>query len=344
MGKAKPEIADTAYDPNLPSLAMCPRRVSPERRSCPRRVVESLVRVNLGPNAGGFLSDLSEGGLAIALFGGTVCDQVVQVGFALPDTSYPIEALGQISWRDELARRAGVEFVDIPVTSRQRIRDWMLLHDGSECSKADIATRLEAEEVEQTGILSGQGESEVIFTSDELLADLRAAFAQAKEWPESKPSEETVSRLRIPRGLPPIRPTRGLIAGLGTLFILGFLLVYPQSLVRTTPVTNKEPARPSKDSEVSAAMKPATSKNELPIDIPLIPRGAILLQVAALPGEQEALALAETLQQRQFPAFVLMPRADHYYRVQIGPYPDAESARLARRRLEKDGFKAILKR
>ncbi len=220
----------------------------------------------------------------------------------------------------------------------------MLLHDGSECSKADIATRLEAEEVEQTGILSGQGESEVIFTSDELLADLRAAFAQAKEWPESKPSEETVSRLRIPRGLPPIRPTRGLIAGLGTLFILGFLLVYPQSLVRTTPVTNKEPARPSKDSEVSAAVKPATSKNELPIDIPLIPRGAFLLQVAALPREQEALALAETLQQRQFPAFVLMPRADHYYRVQIGPYPDAESARLARRRLEKDGFKVIIKR
>jgi cell division septation protein DedD len=131
---------------------------------------------------------------------------------------------------------------------------------------------------------------------------------------------------------------------LGTLFILGFLLMYSQSLVRTTPATNKEPARLSKDSEVSAAVEPATSKNELPIGIPLIPRGAILLQVAALPREQDALALAETLQQRQFPAFVLMPRADHYYRVQIGPYPDAESARLARRRLEKDGLKAIIKR
>ncbi|HJY86080.1 MAG TPA: SPOR domain-containing protein [Candidatus Acidoferrales bacterium] len=341
LGKAKPETPDTAEDPNLPSLPMSPAVASGERRNRPRRVVGSLVRVNLGPEAGGFLSDLSEDGLAIALFGGTVRDQVVRLGFALPDTGYPIEALGQISWRDELARRAGVKFVDIPAASRQRIRDWILAHEGS---KADTATRPEAKEARQIGGLTTQGKREAIFTSDELLADLRAAFAQAKTWPEPKPSKQAVGWSGILRGLPPIRLTRGLIAVLGTVSILGFLLVYPHSLVRTTPATNKEPAPASKDLEASAAVRPATSKNKLPTDIPLIPRGAILLQVAALPGEQEALALAETLQQRQFPAFVRIHRADHYYRVQVGPYADTESARLAKRRLEKDGFKAIIKR
>ncbi len=92
------------------------------------------------------------------------------------------------------------------------------------------------------------------------------------------------------------------------------------------------------------AVGPGASKNKLPLDIPLIPRDAILLQVAALIQEQDALALAETLQQKKFSAFVLMPSTDRYYRVQVGPYLDAESARLVRSRLEKEGFKAIVKR
>jgi cell division septation protein DedD len=58
----------------------------------------------------------------------------------------------------------------------------------------------------------------------------------------------------------------------------------------------------------------------------------------------DAVALAQALQQKKFPAFVLPPAADRYYRVQVGPYSDAKSAELARQKLESQGFKAIARR
>ena len=77
---------------------------------------------------------------------------------------------------------------------------------------------------------------------------------------------------------------------------------------------------------------------------PKIPRGAIVLQVAALTREGDALALAAALQQKEFPAFVLTPDTGNLYRVQVGPYADAQSAAVAKRTLEREGFKAIVKR
>jgi len=90
--------------------------------------------------------------------------------------------------------------------------------------------------------------------------------------------------------------------------------------------------------------KPVVAKANALLNAPLIPRGAILLQVAALTRESDALALAEALQQKKLPAFVLTPGADHYYRVQVGPYADAQSANAAKRALENEGFKSIIKR
>jgi len=54
--------------------------------------------------------------------------------------------------------------------------------------------------------------------------------------------------------------------------------------------------------------------------------------------------LAGSLQKKEFPAFVLTPTADHFYRVQVGPYADAQSADAAKKGLETAGFKAILKK
>jgi len=105
-------------------------------------------------------------------------------------------------------------------------------------------------------------------------------------------------------------------------------------------------AKPSTISAASAkpAAKPASSGKSSRLKPPLIPRGAVVLQVAALTRENDALALAEALQQKEYPAFVLGPAGDNLYRVQVGPFADAGSADKARRSLERDGFKAITKR
>ena len=47
---------------------------------------------------------------------------------------------------------------------------------------------------------------------------------------------------------------------------------------------------------------------------------------------------------QKFPALVITPNADKYYRVQLGPYADTQSAANARHDLEAKGLKSIVKR
>jgi cell division protein FtsN len=84
----------------------------------------------------------------------------------------------------------------------------------------------------------------------------------------------------------------------------------------------------------------ATSK----IKPPAMPRGSVVLQVAALSKETDALALARVLQQKGFAAFVLQPMGDNLFRVQVGPYADSASADAGKKALQREGFKAILKK
>ena len=121
------------------------------------------------------------------------------------------------------------------------------------------------------------------------------------------------------------------------------------------PAKPAEPlAEPPKSFVPSRTAVPAARKSATRIDSarsnlksvspPPIPHGAMVLQVAAMARQSDAVALAQALQQKRFPAFVLPPGSDRYYRVQVGPYSDAKSANLARQKLESQGFKAIARR
>jgi DedD protein len=112
----------------------------------------------------------------------------------------------------------------------------------------------------------------------------------------------------------------------------------PKSVAASAPpaAAAKPPVAASK------AAKPARLSGGT--DGPLIPKGAIMLQVAAVLHQDDALALAQALQQKKFPAFVITPGADKLYRVQVGPYADNQAAANARRDLEAKGFKSIIKR
>lgn len=94
----------------------------------------------------------------------------------------------------------------------------------------------------------------------------------------------------------------------------------------------------------SKVAKPAKSSSGT--DGPLIPKGSVVLQVAAVLHQDDALALAQALQQKKFPAFVIPPGAgaDKYFRVQVGPYANNQAASNARQELEANGFKSIVKR
>jgi cell division septation protein DedD len=76
---------------------------------------------------------------------------------------------------------------------------------------------------------------------------------------------------------------------------------------------------------------------------PVVPAGSYTLQVAAMKNEADAVDLAKSLQKRKFGAFVLPPQGDKFYRVQVGPFADQKAADVAKKDLDKAGFKAIVK-
>jgi hypothetical protein len=86
--------------------------------------------------------------------------------------------------------------------------------------------------------------------------------------------------------------------------------------------------------ERSTSTVPATVSRDLP---------GFVLQVAAMKHEENADALAETLHQKNFPAFVFNRGAGPFYRVVIGVYSDADSAVRVKDELERQSFKAILR-
>ena len=79
------------------------------------------------------------------------------------------------------------------------------------------------------------------------------------------------------------------------------------------------------------------------VPAPAVPKGSYLLQVAALRTDSDAIAVANDLRKKKFPAFVQTPQADKYYRVQVGPYTDQKAMQAAKKGLESAGFKAIIK-
>lgn len=101
---------------------------------------------------------------------------------------------------------------------------------------------------------------------------------------------------------------------------------------------SEKPAPP-----VAAKALPASVKEPARFQPPALTKNSIVVQVAAVKVQRDALEMADAIQQKRFPSFVAMSPADNLFHVQIGPYPDLASAESAKRALEQLGFKPIIK-
>jgi cell division septation protein DedD len=110
----------------------------------------------------------------------------------------------------------------------------------------------------------------------------------------------------------------------------------PTSTAKSQPVPVKSPVPPR-------SARSGSSKNAKVPNVPAVPSAGYSVQVAAMNKEADALDLAQVLQKKKFPAYVLSPHGDTYYRVQVGPYADLKAADTARKGLEGAGFKAFVK-
>ncbi len=95
-----------------------------ERRRFARQKFRNMEYVEVGPDNGGFLLDLSEGGAALQMAHPSPSDELIAMSFSLGVDSR-VEVEGKIVWRDKGGKALGVSFLDLAGGSRQQIRAWL---------------------------------------------------------------------------------------------------------------------------------------------------------------------------------------------------------------------------
>jgi len=101
-----------------------------ERRRRARTPVTPPIYADLGKVNGGLIYNMSEDGLALSaamILGG---DELLRMRILLPDSGGWMKATGQITWKSESGKTAGIRFVGLPAETRQRITDWLAVESS----------------------------------------------------------------------------------------------------------------------------------------------------------------------------------------------------------------------
>jgi cell division septation protein DedD len=115
------------------------------------------------------------------------------------------------------------------------------------------------------------------------------------------------------------------------------------------PAVQPHASTPQAEAPKEKVTVPAPAKDqateEARIPKPAAVKGTeLVVQVAALVQEDDARKLAETLRQQNFKASVSTLPVDSLFRVTLGPYTDAATARNLVAKLKKAGFAAFIRR
>src|ERR1700735_324531 len=98
---------------------------SGDRRDRVRRDPPALAYLEVGEGNGGIVLNVSETGLAVAVGQSFLEDEIPLLSFRLPQLDRTFQASGEIVWRSESQKSAGIRFVNLAETDRMQIRNWI---------------------------------------------------------------------------------------------------------------------------------------------------------------------------------------------------------------------------
>jgi hypothetical protein len=93
-----------------------------ERRQTPRTTIEKHAYINVEPNNGAIVLNVSDGGLCFHSYDPVQRNGTIRFWFW--DNKQRIEADGAVAWTDE-TQKGGLRFMALPAEVREKIRDWM---------------------------------------------------------------------------------------------------------------------------------------------------------------------------------------------------------------------------
>src|SRR3984893_12628730 len=110
-----------------------------DRRQTPRMKVMGLAYVNLDPDNGGIILDISEGGLCFQSTGPVKQTETIRFWYShrshqimarqaeaqTRGVSRLIEAGSELAWTDETRKKGGLRFTNLSAEAREQIREWI---------------------------------------------------------------------------------------------------------------------------------------------------------------------------------------------------------------------------
>jgi PilZ domain/Gram-negative bacterial TonB protein C-terminal len=114
---------------------------SSDRRARVRRSPSAVAYLEVGEGNGGIVLNVSETGMAIAAAQSFVETQIPSLTFRLPQLDRTFQASGEIMWRSESQKSAGIRFTNLPEPDRAQIRNWI----RAEIVAAELQTPQERE-------------------------------------------------------------------------------------------------------------------------------------------------------------------------------------------------------
>jgi hypothetical protein len=94
----------------------------PDRRQTPRTTMERHAYINIEPNNGGIVLNVSRGGLCFHSFDCVKRNGTIRFWFS--DHNQRIEADAELAWTDE-TQKGGLRFTALPPEAHAQIRNWM---------------------------------------------------------------------------------------------------------------------------------------------------------------------------------------------------------------------------
>jgi TonB family protein len=105
---------------------------SNERRQHPRHQVNALAYLDIGPDNGGIILNISEGGLALHAVGVLPPEPVMELRIQFSKSTKRLETTGKVAWTSGSKKDAGIEFIDLPEEDYLQIKDWLASQSSCE--------------------------------------------------------------------------------------------------------------------------------------------------------------------------------------------------------------------
>jgi cell division septation protein DedD len=298
----------------------------PDRRNHGRQKV-LFSSVIISENNRGRVLNICPNGLALQT-AAELIEAEFPIRFHFSQSQPGFEARGRIAWRSASRKVVGIEFIGPTDEVRKQIQKWIASQSDSSDSQKSRTSLEEAKAV--TGAETSSKSATAI-----------PAFA-----PELV---DAIAANRVTSGTGKAGRRVGLLLAVALLLLAFLGFRYHLEKVENNQKGREMTAKPNLPGLSSRSSATPTSNAGPSLDHPAPtsnPRPspdhpAFVLQVGAMVHEENADALAESLSQINFPAFVVKNPTDRFYRVLVGPYNGADAADGPKKELEKRGFKAI---